>query len=280
MPIPIIEIGRFNELEVLKKTEQGLYLGDAVEEILLPNKYIPEGIEIGDRIRVFIYTDSEDRLIATTLTPKIQVGEFAYLQVKEVAKVGAFLDWGLEKDLLVPFKEQLQKMEAGQYYLVHMYLDEVTDRLVASSHLNKFLETKNIDLQEGQEVQVLVGPETEIGYTVIIENRYRGLIYKNQVFRKVHPGDRTSAYIKQVRPDQKIDLTLEPTGHLTIEPNAKRILERLQTEGGFLPVHDKTDPEKVKHLFNMSKKNFKKAIGLLYKQRLILITAKGIRLIK
>lgn len=279
MAIPIIEIGKVNKLEVLKVTEQGYYVGDAVEEILLPNKYIPEGLEVGHYIDVFIYTDSEDRLIATTLTPKIQMGEIAYLEVKDTTSFGAFLDWGLEKDLLVPFKEQIQRMEKGQGYLVYMYLDDLTDRLVASAHINKLIEFDEIDLEPGQEVQVLIGPETEIGYVSIINNKYRGLIYKNQVFKQITPGDHTTAYVKEVRADKKIDLSLEPIGVERIEPNAQKILDRLKMEGGKLPLHDKSDPDEISKLLGMSKKNFKKSIGSLYKQRKITLHKDSIELI-
>ena len=279
MAIPLIEIGKYNHLEVLKSTEQGLYVGDDIEEILLPNKYIPEGLEVGDHIDVFIYNDSEDRMIATTLQPKIQVGEFAYLQVKDVTSIGAFLDWGLEKDLLVPFKEQLHKMEPGKFYVVYMYLDEVTDRLVASSHLNKFIEREVIDLEEGQEVDLLIGDKTDLGYQVIINNRYRGLIFQNEIFRKVDSGDCTVGFVKRVREDKKIDISLEKQGYQSIEPNADRIYEVLKANEGFLPLTDKSDPEEIQLKLQMSKKNFKKAIGTLYKKRMIRLEPKGIRLI-
>ncbi|RED92058.1 CvfB family protein [Marinoscillum furvescens] len=280
MALPIIEIGKVNTLKVLKQTEQGLYVGDDVEEILLPNKYIPEEARAGDMLDVFIYTDSEDRLIATTLTPKIQRDEFAYLKVKETTRFGAFLDWGLEKDLLVPFKEQLDKMYAGESYLVYMYLDDVTDRLVASSHLNKFLETEDIDLEEGESVEILIGEPTDIGYQCIVNDTYKGLVYKNEVFKAVQPGDRTMAYVKQVRPDKKIDLSLEPIGYESIEPNADKVMKQLRSNDGYLSLHDKSDPEAIKNSLQMSKKVFKKAIGALYKKRLIELEQDGIRLKK
>ena len=279
MAIPIIEIGKVNSLEVLKITEQGYYVGDTVEEILLPNKYIPDGLEVGDMIDVFIYTDSEDRLIATTLTPKIMLDEIAYLEVKDTTSFGAFLDWGLEKDLLVPFKEQTERMERGQKYLVYMYLDDLTDRLVASAHINKFIEYDDIELEVGEEVNVLVGPETDIGYIAIIENLYRGLIYKNQIFKKIQPGDRIVAYVKEIRPDSKVDLSLEPLGVQSIEPNAQKILDKLKKEDGKLMVHDKSHPDDIRNLLGMSKKNFKRSIGSLYKQRKIKILEDSIELI-
>lgn len=279
MAAPLIEIGKYNRLEVLKSTEQGLYVGDEVEEILLPNKYIPDGLQVGDHIDVFIYNDSEDRMIATTLRPKIQVGEFAYLQVKDVTSIGAFLDWGLEKDLLVPFKEQLNKMETGKSYVVYMYLDEVTDRLVASSHLNRFLEREQVDLEEGQETDLLVGDKTDLGYQVIINSKYRGLIFENEIFRSVQSGDRTKGFVKRVRPDMKVDVALEKPGYQSIEPNADKLYKELQANTGFLPLHDNSDPEEIRRILQMSKKNFKKAVGALYKKRLVRLEKEGIRLV-
>lgn len=276
--LPIIEIGKFNRLEVLKTTKHGMYVGDEIEEILLPNKYIPDGLKVGDLIDVFIYTDSEDRMIATTLIPKIQVGEFAYLKVKDIGKIGAFMDWGLEKDLLIPFKEQLDRMQKGRSYLVYMYLDEVTDRLVGSSHLNKFLERENINIEEGQEVDLLIGNKTDMGYQAIINNHYRGLLFENEIFKEVVPGDKVKGYVKKIREDNKIDLTLEKQGFKHIDVYADRILSSLSANKGFLSLHDKSNPEEIKRELQMSKKNFKKAIGTLYKKRLISLTDRGIQL--
>jgi len=253
-------------------------LGDNIEEILLPTKYVPEGLEVGEVLDVFVYIDNEDRLICTTLKPEAYCDEFAYMKVKDVTKVGAFLHWGVEKDLLVPFKEQQTRMQVGEKYLVYVYLDDLTERLVASSNINRFLELDDIELEEGEEVQILIGNEGELGYTAIINDTYRGLLYKNEVFRKVSSGDRTKAFIKQIRPDNKIDLELERSGFGKIEPMGEQILKILQENDGFLPLHDKSDPEKIKSTLQMSKKNFKKAIGGLYKSRHIEITEKGIKL--
>lgn len=274
-----VQIGKMNTLEVLKLTPQGAYLGDSIEEILLPTKYIPEGLEVGDELEVFIYIDNEDRLICTTLKPTAYCDSFAYMHVKDVTKVGAFLYWGIEKDLLVPFKEQQNKMQVGESYLVYVYLDDLTDRLVASSNINRFLELDEIQLEEGEEVEILIGNEGELGYTAIINETYRGLLYKNEVFKKVSSGDRTKAYVKQIRPDNKIDLELEPSGFGKIEPMGERILQVLKKNDGFLPLHDKSDPEMIKSTLQMSKKNFKKAIGGLYKSRHIEISEQGIKLI-
>ena len=278
MAIPIIEIGKFNNLEVLKITEQGYYVGDSVEEILLPNKYVPEGLEVGDFIDVFIYNDSQERPVATTLKPKIELDQIAYLEVKHVSSHGAFLDMGLEKDLFVPFKEQTTRMEVGEGYLVQMYLDELTDRLVGSAHIGKLLEFDDIELEVGQQVDILIGNETEIGYVCIVDNLYRGLVYKNQIFRPIKPGDHTTAYVKEIREDNKIDLSLEPIGVESIEPNAQKVLDALKSSGGSLPLHDKSNPEEIQSVLGMSKKNFKKAIGSLYKQRQIKILDSSIEL--
>ncbi|WP_258104578.1 S1 RNA-binding domain-containing protein [Marinoscillum sp. MHG1-6] len=280
MAIPIIEIGKYNTLEVLKRTDFGIYVGDEVEEVLMPTKWVPEGTEVGDMIEVFIYADSSDRMIATTMTPKVVRDEFAHLRVSQTSSIGAFLDWGLEKDLLVPFKEQVVRMEAGKSYTIYMYLDEVTDRLVASSHLNKFLEHEQIDLEEGEEVELLISNDTELGFQAIINNKYKGLIYKNEIFGSVQPGDRIQGYVKRIREDKKIDLSLQKIGAASIEPNAEIIYQKLKDNGGVLNLHDKSAPEEIYDTLKMSKKNFKKAIGSLFKQKLILIGEEGIEIIK
>lgn len=279
MSTPIVEIGKYNTLEVLKETDFGIYLGDEVEEILMPTKWVPEGIEVGDELEVFIYCDSDDRIIATTMKPKAEVGKFSFLKVSQVTSIGAFLDWGLEKDLFAPFKEQAQRMVAGNSYLVNVYLDEVTDRLVASSHINKFLELEEIELEEGQEVDLIIYEETELGYKAIIDNTYKGLIYHNEVFSRIAPGDKMTGYIKTIREDLKIDISLQKAGIESIEPNADKIYEVLKANDGKLPLHDKSDPAKIYASLQMSKKNFKKAVGTLYKKKLITISDSGIALI-
>lgn len=278
MSQPAIQIGKFNKLEVLKRTDFGIYVGDEVEEILMPNKFVPEGTEVGDMIDAFIYTDSEDRMIATTVTPMVQLHQFAFLKVNQMTSFGAFLSWGVEKDLLVPFKEQQTRMEDGKSYVVYMYLDEVTDRLVGSSHLNKFLEKEDIPLEEGQEVTILVSQETDLGFKAIINQKYLGLIYKNEIFTDLQVGDTTVAYVKQVRPDKKIDLSLQKQGFQVVEPTSQVILDKLKAANGFLPLHDGSKPELIYSSLKMSKKVFKKAIGTLYKKRLITIEPTGIRL--
>ncbi|MCB0551171.1 MAG: GntR family transcriptional regulator [Phaeodactylibacter sp.] len=276
----MIEIGKYNTLKAARRIAHGMVLQDAEgDDVLLPKKFVPENLAPGDDIEVFVYTDSEDWPVATTQRPKAILGEFAYLQVKEVVVFGAFLDWGLDKDLLAPFAEQSKKMERGKGYLVYLLLDEQTDRLIASSKLNKFLETENIELEEGQEVDLLIGTPADLGFTAIINHRYRGLLYKSDLYRPVQPGDRCKGYIKTIRPDKKIDLTLQKPGYAQVEPNAENILQLLRKHEGFLDLHDKSDPEEITARLHMSKKAFKKAIGALYKQRLIRIEEDGVHLV-
>ena len=276
----MIEIGKYNTLKAARRIAHGMVLQDAEgDDVLLPKKFVPENLAPGDDIEVFVYTDSEDWPVATTQRPKAILGEFAYLQVKEVVVFGAFLDWGLDKDLLAPFAEQSKKMKRGKGYLVYLLLDEQTDRLIASSKLNKFLETENIELEEGQEVDLLIGTPADLGFTAIINHRYRGLLYKSDLYRPVQPGDRCKGYIKTIRPDKKIDHTLQKPGYAQVEPNAENILQLLRKHEGFLDLHDKSDPEEITARLHMSKKAFKKAIGALYKQRLIRIEEDGVHLV-
>lgn len=276
----MLNIGIKNTLRVLRGTSVGMYLGDIEgNDVLLPKKYIPDELIVGDDIDVFIYRDSEDRIIATTLEPKAQLNQYAYLQVMAVTGVGAFLDWGLEKDLFVPFKEQNKKLVTGDWCAVYVYLDESTDRLVGSCKVNKFFEKDNIDLTEGEEVDLLVFEETNLGLNVVINNKYKGLIYENEIFQRVKLGSRTKGYIKLIREDNRIDVSLQKQGYANIEPNAEKILEKLKTNNGFLDITDKSDANYVMYQLEMSKKTFKKAIGGLYKQRLIRIEDDGIYLI-
>ena len=283
----MIDIGRINTLTALRQTSVGFFLGDLTDrksqdfsnDILLPNKYVPDTLAVDDDIDVFVYTDSEDRPIATTLTPAIQRNEFAALRVVSVTSAGAFLDWGLEKDLLVPHREQAWPMEVGNWYVVFMYLDETTNRLVASSKVNRFLDPDVSDLFVGEEVQLLAYEMTDLGVNVIINNRYRGLVYANEIFRTVRPGDPLIGYIKHIRDDGRVDVSLQRAGYENVEPNARRILATLKAENGFLPLTDNTSPEAIYAALEMSKKTFKKAIGTLYRERKIVIEEKGIRLV-
>ncbi|GGD48738.1 GntR family transcriptional regulator [Emticicia aquatilis] len=276
----MLDLGVKNTLRILRGTGVGMFLGDDEgNDVLLPKKYIPDDVIVGDDIEVFIYRDSEDRIIATTLEPKIQLNEFAYLQVKAVTQVGAFLDWGLEKDLFVPFREQNKKMEVDKWYAVYLYLDEDTDRLVASCKVNRFFEKENIDLTISQEVDILVFEETDLGMNAVINNRYKGLIYENEIFQRIKIGTRTKAYVKNIRDDKRIDLSLQKQGYANVEPNAERILEKLKANNGFLDVTDKSDANYVMYQLEMSKKTFKKAVGALYRQRIIRIEDDGIYLV-
>jgi hypothetical protein len=275
----MIEIGKNNILKVLRETSVGAFLGDNEgNEVLLPLKYIPKGISVDDEIEVFVYRDSEDRLISTTLKPKIQLHEFAVLQVEMVNQVGAFLDWGLEKNLFVPFREQGVKMAKGRWYMVYMYLDWQTDRLVASAKINRFLSNEKITVNEGDEVDVIIWETTDLGVNVIINNSHKGLIYHNEFFAQVQPGDLRKGYISRIREDNKIDVQLQMPGFGNIEPSAARILEILKNKDGFLPLTDNSDPEEIARRLEMSKKTFKKAIGSLYKQKIISLEKNGIRL--
>lgn len=276
----MIEIGKLNTLTVLRDTSVGMYLGDeAGNDILLPNKYVPRSLKPDDSITVFVYTDSEDRPIATTLTPKAMRHEFAYLEVVAATAVGAFMDMGLEKDLFVPFKEQARLMDVGHSYVVFLYLDDETNRLVASAKLNKFLDPDPSDLREGDEVDLLAYDITDLGVNVIINNRYRGLVYASDIYKRIYVGDRLTGYIKLIRDDDRIDVTLQKPGYEGIEPNAKRILDVLKASNGFLPLTDTSPPEAIYKALEMSKKTFKKAVGALYRDRQVRIEPDGIHLV-
>ncbi len=273
-------LGDYNKLVVARETSVGLFLEDDKEEsVLLPQKWVPEGTSIGDELEVFLYLDSEERLIATTLVPKITVNTFAYLRVKQVSDFGAFLDWGMEKDLLVPFIEQEKRMVDGQKYIVYMYEDEMTGRLTASSRYTSYVEKEEIELQEGEKVEIIVAYPSDLGFNVIINNKYLGLIYKNEIFKTLRIGDKTEAYVKTLREDNKVDVILEKQGYAQVEPNAHKILLLLRKHEGFLDLNDKSDPEEIVRRLEMSKKAFKKAIGTLYRQKMISLEEDGIHLL-
>lgn len=273
----MIELGNYNTLKILRETAVGLFLGDDdVDDLLLPLKYVPDDFRIGDDINVFCYLDHEERPIATTLKPLIKRNSFGCLRVAEVNDFGAFLDWGLEKHLLVPFREQQTKMIEGESYVVFCYLDEKTFRLVASSRLDKFTENEEISLNPKEEVDLLVSRRSELGWNVIINNKYEGLVFKSEVFQPMKVGATLKGYVKKIREDNKIDISLKPIGHLGLEPAAKQIFEQLELANGYIPIHDKSSPEDIQGMFQMSKKTFKKAIGALYKERKIEIKSDGI----
>ncbi len=276
----MIQIGKYNTLEVVKFLDFGAYLdGGPFGELLLPIKYVPEGVEPGDDIEVFIYSDSEDRLIATTDKPIAIVGEYGVMEVKEVSEYGAFLEWGIEgKDLMVPFRQQRKLMEAGQKYLVYVYLDEVTERIVATNKLNKLLEDKTDTLTFKQEVDIIVVTPSELGFRVIVNEEFWGTLYENEVFEKLKIGDRRKGFIKKLREDQRLDVSLQQPGVGEIDRSGNQILEAIKANDGFLPLTDKSAPELIYETLKMSKKNFKRAIGSLYKKRLVLLEKEGIRI--
>ncbi len=274
-----IKLGKYNQLEVVKEVDFGVYLnGDEDGEILLPKRYVPKGTKPGDILNVFIYLDMEERLVATTLQPYVQVGEFACLEVAWVNQFGAFLNWGLMKDLFVPFREQKMKMQKGKRYVVYVHLDEESYRIVASAKVEHFLSTEKPDYQPGQEVEVLVWQRTELGYKVIVENKFSGMLYHNEIFQPLEVGMRLTAFIKQVRPDGKIDLVLQKAGARKVDDFSEVLWQYIKDNDGFTPLNDKTDAEVIYHTFGVSKKTFKKAVGDLYKKRRIVLEEDGIHL--
>lgn len=278
----MLQLGQFNTLKILRDTQVGIFLGDGILEendVLLPNKYVPKDFSIGDEITVFVYLDHEERPVATTLKPYIKVNEFAHLKVNYINKFGAFLNWGLEKDLFVPFKEQARPMEVDKRYLVYCYLDQKTNRLVATSKTNQFLSNENIELHTNQEVDLIVSHITDIGINVIINEKYKGLAYANEIYDDIKPGKRLKGYIKQVRQDGKIDVYLRKIGVEAIEPMSQIVLDELKANKGFLRLNDHSHPEDIKTVLKMSKKVFKKAIGSLYRQKMIEIKNDGIYLV-
>ena len=277
----MVEIGKYNTLKIVKDLDFGVYLdgGDDLE-ILLPARYVPRNVKPGDEVEVFIYHDNEGRIIATTAKPLAVVGEFQWMECKSVNDMGAFLEWGLMKDLLVPFREQKMPMREGKWYLVYVHLDHVTKRIVASARVDKFLDNVPPVYEFNQEVDLLVADETEIGYKVIINNLHWGLVYHNEIYRRLERGEHLKGYIKEVREDEKIDVSLTRLGYEKVEGIAGIILDALKVQNGFLPVHDKSPAEEIYSLFGCSKKSFKQAIGALYKKKLISIEPAGIRLIE
>jgi len=275
------KIGQINKLKVVKKLDFGIYLdGESHGEILMPLRYVPENCNPDDEIDCFIYLDSEDRIIATTLIPFAKVGEFAFLEVVSVSAVGAFMNWGLPKDLLVPFREQKQKMETGKSYLVYIYLDEDTNRIAASAKLEQFLLETEPEYIPGQEVDLLIYHKTDLGYKAIINTEHLGVLYKNEIFQELFPCQKIKGFINKIREDKKIDLILQKPGFEKIDSLTDVIIKKITENNGFMAVSDKTDAEKIYELFGVSKKTFKKAIGALYKKKLIDLNEKGIRLVK
>ena len=288
-----ILLGQKNLLKAAWKVDFGMYLeGDEEGKILLPTRYVPEDLEVGDEIEVFVYLDNEERRVATTLEPKAMVGDFAYLEVAWVNEFGAFLDWGLMKDLFCPFREQKKRMETGRSYIVHVHLDEESYRIMASAKVEKWLENDKLvksneksdeedrpRLHVGDKVEALIWQQTDLGFKAIIENKYGALLYDSQVFKDIHTGDKVEAYITKIRPDGKIDIALQQSGRQHAEDFAEQLLRYLQYRGGRCRLGDKSSAEEIKEQFGVSKKTYKRAIGDLYKRRLITITDDGIELV-
>jgi uncharacterized protein len=273
------ELGKINTLIVCKRVEFGVYLdGGEAGEILVPNRYISPETEIGNPLDVFVYKDSEDRIIATTEVPFAMAGECTFLEVVSVDQNGAFLSWGIMKDLFVPFREQKEKMITGKKYIVRIYIDEVTQRLAASAKFEKFLDIVPPEFTEGQEVDVLIANKTDLGFKVIINNSHSGIIYQNEIFGKAETGMKLKAYIKKVRDDGKTDISLSDPGFGRVRLLAEQIINKLREQNGFLNLNDNSSPEEIYRLFSQSKKTFKKALGILYKERKIILEENGIRL--
>lgn len=274
-----IELGKFNQLEVVKEVDFGVYLDGGEEgEILLPTRYVPEDCKIGDILNVFLYLDMDERLIATTLTPLVQVGQFACLEVAWVNQYGAFLNWGLMKDLFVPFREQKMKMQVGRKYVVHAHLDEESYRIVASAKVERYLSKDKPEYASGDEVNILVWQKTDLGFKAIIDNKYSGLLYENEIFCTLETGMEMKAFVKQVREDGKVDLILQKPGFEKIDDFAKTLLDYIKEQGGRISLNDKSPAEEIYATFGVSKKTFKKGVGDLYKKRLISLHEDGIAL--
>ena len=275
------EIGKINTMRINRAVDFGVYLDGGEEgEILMPKKYIPEGKKIGDEVEAFVYMDSEDRPVATTEKPLVQVGQFGALKVLEVNELGAFADWGVLKDLLIPYAEQRENLEEGQSIVVYVYLDKVSRRIVGSAKVEKFLDTFALDVEEGDEVDLMVFGKTPLGYKAIVNGLHTGVLYKNEVFKPLRIGDQMKGFIKKIREDEKIDLSLSKVSFEQSKDLTSIIIAKLKENGGFLRVTDKSNPDVIYQLFGESKKTFKKAVGHLYKQRLIVIEQEGIRLAK
>ena len=284
--LPQVKIGDFNRLKVKELARRegygpifGVYLeGGREGDILMPQKYVPEGIKPGDEIDCFVYLDQEERLVATTEKPLAKVGDFAWLKCSWVNEYGAFLDWGITKNLFCPFREQKKRMEVGNSYIVHIHVDEESYRLMASAKVEHYLSHDKPSYKTNDEVDLLVWQKTDLGFKVIVDNKFGGLVYQDQIFQYIHSGDRLKGYVAQVRADGKLDITLQPTGRRETEDFAQTLLQWLKDNGGECPLGDKSDAEDIKRMFQVSKKTFKRAVGALYKQHLIVLEGNGFRL--
>ena len=275
-----IELGKFNQLEVVKQVDFGMYLdGGEDGEILLPTRYVPEDCKVGDMLNVFLYLDIDERLIATTLNPLVQIGQFACLEVAWVNEFGAFLNWGLMKDLFVPFREQKMKMQVGRKYVVHAHLDEESYRIVASAKVERYLSKELPEYAPGAEVDILIWQKTDLGFKAIIDNQFSGLLYENEIFRAIETGMRMTAFVKQVREDGKVDLMLQKPGFEKVDDFAKTLLDYIKEQGGKISLTDKSPADEIYDVFGVSKKTFKKGVGDLYKKRLIALQENAIVLV-
>lgn len=275
----MIQAGLYHDLEVLRSTEHGLYLQDGADGLLLPKRFIPEGTVVGDVLRVFVYHDSEDRLIATTQKPLAQVGEIARMRVVSTTPAGAFVDWGLMKDLFVPRSKQRVGMRVGGEYLVYVYIDEQTGRAVGTEKFDHILQNESLTVEEGQEVHLLAYRRTDIGYVMIINHHHTGVLHFSDLFRDIRVGDAMKGYVKKIREDNTIDLAVGTRGFKKVEDEGEKILRLLRENDGYLPYYDKSDPEEIYAFFGMSKKAFKMTIGALYKARKIELVKSGIRIL-
>ncbi len=268
-------------MEILRDTSVGLFLGDqSGEDVLLPNKYCPEDFEIGDMLNVFVYLDHENRKVATTITPGVMLDDYGYLKVSSVTQIGAFMDWGLEKELFVPFREQPKKFEEDQFYMIRLLYDDQTNRLFGTNRIERFLSNEELELEDNEKVEAVIYRKTDLGYMAIVNGEHIGLIFQNEIFRPIQLGDKVTAYVKQITEDNKIDLSLAPIGYENfIDADTKIVLGQMVKNEGRLELNDKSNPEDIYEQLGMSKKAFKRAVGSLYKKRLIEIDEKGIEFV-
>ncbi len=275
-----MQIGRYHQLRATRFTDFGVFLeNEEKEDVLLPRKFVPQSLKTGEEVRVFVYLDNEERLTATTQEPRMQLGEFAHLPVAQVSRIGAFVDWGLDKQLLVPFIEQKERMQEGKYYMIYLYEDKLTHRLAGSSKVKQFLQAPPETLKANQETEGLVYRHTELGVEVIVAHSFLGLLYHNELLRKLEVGEKLKVYVKKVREDGKVDLSLKPGGYQNhIDADCALLLRTLEANAGFLDLHDKSDPDEIATRLHLSKKAFKKAVGKLYREKRIRLEETGIRL--
>ena len=276
----MIKVGDYNRLQVLRLTQTGAFLNDEKEGLLLPIRFVPADTKVDDELDVFVYHDSEGRLIATTLHPKAVVGDIAFMKVVSTTPHGAFLDWGLMKDLFVPNSKQTSSMRLGGEYLVKLYIDEQTGRVAATEYIEEGLSNEDLAVKELEIVELLIFRETELGYAVVINNKHLGLLYFNEVYQNIAIGDKVEGFIKTIRPDNKIDVALGKPGYQKVEDEAGKIMRLLKAKNGYLPYHDKSAPEEIYDVFGMSKKVFKMTVGKLYKEKKIELTKTGMKLIE